>query len=98
MYWGGLSDIIAYYGVVIILRLYLLEQCLNPVLRTSIKPCNFVTFYAFLIDVGMHHTCNQCLDGSLCYDYLQNPNLYMKHGGQDNEYDYLQNRYLHFAC
>jgi hypothetical protein len=39
---------------------------------------------------------NQCLDGSLCYDYLQNPNLYMEHGGQDDGYDYLQNRYLHF--
>jgi hypothetical protein len=40
--------------------------------------------------------CNQCLDGSLYYDYLQNPNLYMEDGGQDDEYDYLQNRYLHF--
>ena len=40
--------------------------------------------------------CNQCLDGSLCYDYLQNPNLYMEHGGQDDGYDYSQNCYLHF--
>jgi hypothetical protein len=39
---------------------------------------------------------NQCLDGSLCYDYLQNPNLYMEHSGQDGGYDYVQNRYLHF--
>ncbi len=54
---GGLSDIIAYAGVVIIMRLYLLEQCLNPVLRTLIKTSNFVTFYKFLIHVGMHHTC-----------------------------------------
>jgi hypothetical protein len=41
-------------------------------------------------------THNQCLDGSLCYDYLQNPNLYMEHGGQDDGYDYSQNCYLHF--
>jgi hypothetical protein len=39
---------------------------------------------------------NQCLHGSLCYDYLQNPNLYMEHGGQDDGYDYSQNCYLHF--
>jgi hypothetical protein len=39
---------------------------------------------------------NQCLDGSLCYNYVQNPNLYVEHGGQDDGYDYLQNRYLHF--
>jgi hypothetical protein len=39
---------------------------------------------------------NQCLHGSLCYDYLQNPNSYMEHGGQDDGYVYLQNRYLHF--
>jgi hypothetical protein len=36
--------------------LYLLEQCLNPVLRTLIKTCNFVTFYKFLIHLGVHHT------------------------------------------
>ncbi len=39
---------------------------------------------------------NQCLDSSLCYDYLQNPNLCMEHGGQDDGYDFLQNHYLHF--
>ncbi len=42
--------------MVIVLCLYLLEQCLNPVLRTSIKTRNFVTFYEFLIHRGMHHT------------------------------------------
>ncbi len=43
-------------GYCIVLRLYLLEQCLNPVLWTLIKNCNFVTFYKFLIHVGVHHT------------------------------------------
>jgi hypothetical protein len=38
----------------------------------------------------------QCLDGSLCYDYLQNSNSYKEHGGQDDGYNYLQNHYLHF--
>ncbi len=56
MYWGGLIDIIAYARVVILLHLCLLEQCLDPVFRTSIKTCNFVTFYKFLIHVGVHHT------------------------------------------
>ncbi len=56
MYWGGLIDIIAYARAVILLRLCLLERCLDPVFRTSIKTCNFVTFYIFLIHVGMHHT------------------------------------------
>ncbi len=46
-----------YARVVIVLHLYLLEQCLNPVLWTSNKTCNFVTFYEFLIHLGMHHTC-----------------------------------------
>jgi hypothetical protein len=41
-------------------------------------------------------TRNQCLHGSLCYDYLQNRNLYMVHGDQDDGYDYSQNRFLHF--
>ena len=45
-----------YARVVIVLRLYLLEQCLNPVLWTSIKTCNIVTFYKFLIHLGVHHT------------------------------------------
>jgi hypothetical protein len=31
---------------------------------------------------------HQCLDGSLCCDYLQNPSLYMEYGGQDDGYDY----------
>jgi hypothetical protein len=42
--------------VVIVLHLYLLEQCLDPVFRTSIKTRNLVIFYEFLIHVGMHHT------------------------------------------
>ncbi len=41
--------------MVILLRLYLLEQCLDPVFRSSIKTLNFVTFEEFLIHVGMHH-------------------------------------------
>ncbi len=57
MYWGDLTDIIAYARVVILLRLFLLEQCLDPVFWTSIKTCDFVTFYKFLIHLGMHHTC-----------------------------------------
>jgi hypothetical protein len=54
-----------YARVVIILHLYSLEQCLNPVLWTSIKTCNFVAFYEFLIHVGMHHTVNQDTIGKL---------------------------------
>ncbi len=42
--------------VVIVLHLYSLEQCLNPVLRTSINTHIFVTFYKFLIHLGVHHT------------------------------------------
>ncbi len=42
--------------VAIVLRLYLLEQCLNLVLQTSIKTRNIVTFYEFLFHLGMHHT------------------------------------------
>ncbi len=55
-YWGGLTDRIAYARVVILLGLCLLEQCLDPVFRSSIKTRNFVTFYKFLIHLGMHHT------------------------------------------
>jgi hypothetical protein len=55
-YWGGLSDRIAYARVVILLGLCLLEQCLGPVFRSSIKTRNFVTFYEFLIHLGVHHT------------------------------------------
>jgi hypothetical protein len=58
IYWGGLTDIIAYARVVILLRLCLLEQCLDPVFRLSNKTCNFVTFYEFLIHLGVHHTNN----------------------------------------
>ncbi len=53
---GGLIDIIAYAREVILLRLCLLEQCLDPVFWTSIKTHNFVTFYEFLIHIGVHHT------------------------------------------
>ncbi len=42
--------------MVIVLRLYSLEQCLKLILGTSIKTCNIVTFYKFLIHLGMHHT------------------------------------------
>ncbi len=37
LYWGGLSDIIAYAGVVILVRLYLLEQCLDPIFGPRLK-------------------------------------------------------------
>jgi hypothetical protein len=47
-----------YARVVILLRLCSSEQCLNPVLRTSIKTRNFVTFNKFLIHLGVHHTSN----------------------------------------
>jgi hypothetical protein len=50
-----------YERVVIALRLYLSEQCLNPVFLTSIKTHNFVTFYKFLIHVGMHNTNDGCV-------------------------------------
>ncbi len=39
----------------------LLEQCLNPVLWRSIKTCNIVTFYKFLIHLGMHHTTDHAI-------------------------------------
>ncbi len=50
-----------YARVVIVLRLYLLEQCLNPVLRISIQTRKFVTFYKFVIHLGMHHTMGMLL-------------------------------------
>jgi hypothetical protein len=42
--------------VVIVLHLYLLEPSLNPILRILVKTCNVVTFYEFLIHLGVHHT------------------------------------------
>jgi hypothetical protein len=45
-----------YARVVIVLYLYSLKQCLDPVFWTSIKTCNFVNFYKFLIHLGVHHT------------------------------------------
>ncbi len=51
-------DRIQYGGLVGVLRLYSLEQCLDPMFWSSIKTRNFVTFYEFLIHVGMHHTSN----------------------------------------
>jgi hypothetical protein len=51
-----------YARVVIVLRLYLLEQCLNPVLRTLIKTRNFVTFHEFLIHRGVHHTYSKVFE------------------------------------
>jgi hypothetical protein len=56
IYWGGLTDRIAYARVVILLHLCLLEQCLDPVFWSLIKSLNFVTFYKFLIHLGMPHT------------------------------------------
>jgi hypothetical protein len=46
-----------YARVIIVLHLYLLDQCLNPVLWTLIKTHIFFTFYKFLIHLGVHHTC-----------------------------------------
>jgi hypothetical protein len=43
-------------GVVIVLHLYLLEQCLNLVFVTLIKTRNFVIFYKFLSHLSVHHT------------------------------------------
>jgi hypothetical protein len=54
--WGGIPERMTYARVVIVLCLYLLEQCLNPVLRTSTKTHNCVTLHKFLIHLGMHHT------------------------------------------
>ena len=51
-----------YARVVIVLHLYLLEQCLDPVFWTSIKTCNFVIFYEFSIHLGMHHTWRELID------------------------------------
>jgi hypothetical protein len=53
---GGLTDRIAFARVVILLHLCLLDQCLDHVFWSSIKTCNFVTFYEFLIHLGVHHT------------------------------------------
>ncbi len=44
------------------------EKCLNPVLQTSIKTGNFVTFYKFLIHLGMHHTLLD-EDEEICPNY-----------------------------
>jgi hypothetical protein len=44
MYWGGLTGIIAYAGVVILMHLHLLEQYLKPVFWSLLKTLNFVTF------------------------------------------------------
>ncbi len=41
---GGLTDRIAYARVVVLLRLYLLEQCLDPMFPPLIKTLNFATF------------------------------------------------------
>jgi hypothetical protein len=59
--WGSLTDRIAYARVVILLHLYSLEQCLDPVFQTSITTHNFVTFYDFLINLGVHHTWKICI-------------------------------------
>ncbi len=67
---GGLIDIIAYARVVILLRLCLLEQCLDPVFQTSIKTCNVVTFYESLIHVGVHHT--SCVFWIISNPFFQN--------------------------
>jgi hypothetical protein len=63
---GGIPERMTYARVVIVLCLYLLEQCLNPVLWTSIKARNFVTFYKFLIHLGMHHTLSHLFLGASC--------------------------------
>ncbi len=42
--------------MVILLRLYSFEQCLDPVFWSSVKTLNFATFKEFLIHVGVHHT------------------------------------------
>ncbi len=44
--------------MVILVHLYLLEQCLDPTFWSLIKTCNFVPFKEFLIHVGVHHTVN----------------------------------------
>jgi hypothetical protein len=61
MYWGGLTGIIVYARVVILMHLCLLEQCLWPVFWSSVKTLNFVTFEEFLIHVGVHHTKNNVI-------------------------------------
>jgi hypothetical protein len=53
---GGHTGRITYGGVVILLHLYLLEQCPKLILGTLIRTRNFVTFYEFLIHLGVHHT------------------------------------------
>ncbi len=72
---GGLTDRIAYARVVILLHLYLLEQCLDPVFWTSIKTCNFVTFYKFLIHLGVHHTVTITVKASDTMQDIQITNL-----------------------
>ncbi len=41
----------------------------DPVLQTSIKTPNFVTFYEFLIHLGVHHTTNELLTRMKCCLY-----------------------------
>jgi hypothetical protein len=74
-----------YERVVIALCLYLLEQCLNPVFLTSIKTCNFVTFYEFLIRVGVHHTTTAGSSlgskDNICEDTLSSQSTYKINSG-----------------
>ncbi len=76
----GLTERMTYARVVIVLHFYLLEQCLNPVLPTSIKTCNFVTFYKFLIHLVVHHTIGaiSVMDILLMQDYPQRDLFYNK--------------------
>jgi hypothetical protein len=55
-FWEGLIDKITYGGVVVVLHLYLLEQCPELPLGTLIKTCNFIPLYKLLSHLCMHHT------------------------------------------
>ncbi len=44
---GGLSDIIGYAGVVILVCLYLLEQCLDPIVGPQLKLLILLLFKSF---------------------------------------------------
>jgi hypothetical protein len=68
---GGHNDRITYGGVVVVLCLYLSEQCPELILGTLIKTRNFVTFYKFLSHLGVHHTGRfHKLPGTKSYVFL----------------------------
>jgi hypothetical protein len=60
------------------LRLYLLEQCPELILGTSIKAHNVVTSYKFLSHLGVHHTRSHLADQHNTYPAVVVPADYLE--------------------